>query len=66
MPHSESYDVKSDVPIITACTIYQCPNTRQVYMILVLNEALWFSNEDGMDHKLVLNPFYFPTWIDGG
>jgi hypothetical protein len=63
MPYYESYDVKTDVPIITApCTIYQCPNTGQVFMILVLNEALWFGNEDDMDHStLVLNSFRFPA-----
>ena len=66
MPHSESYDAKTDIPINTVCTIYQCLNTGQVYMILVLNKALLFSNQDGMDHTLVLNPFHFPTWIDGG
>ena len=36
------------------CTAYQCPKTGQVY-ILVLNEALWFGDEGGMDHTL-LNP----------
>jgi hypothetical protein len=32
----------------------QCPKMGQVY-ILVLNEALWFGDEGGMDHTL-LNP----------
>jgi hypothetical protein len=55
MPFSESYDAKTDIQIATACTAYQCPNTGQVY-ILVLNEVLWFGyEEDGMDHTL-LNP----------
>lgn len=54
MPYSESYDAKTDVPIVTACTAYQDPKTGQTY-ILVLNEALWFGDDDGMDHSL-LNP----------
>jgi hypothetical protein len=54
MPFSDTYDAKTDVPIVTACTAYQCPQTGQV-CILVLNEALWFGDEGGMDHTL-LNP----------
>ena len=54
MPYSESYEAKTDVPIVTACTAYQCPATGQVY-ILVLNEALWFGGTDGMNHTLI-NP----------
>jgi hypothetical protein len=54
MPYSDDYDAKTDVPIVTACTAYQHPETGQVY-ILILNEALWFGDKDGMDHTL-LNP----------
>ena len=54
MLFSDSYNAKTDVQIVTACTAYQCPKTGQVY-ILVLNEALWFGNKGGMDHTL-LNP----------
>jgi hypothetical protein len=54
MPFSNTYNAKTDVPIVTACTAYQCPQTGQVY-IIVLNEALWFGDEGGMDHTL-LNP----------
>ena len=25
MPFSDTYDAKTDVPIVTACTAYQCP-----------------------------------------
>jgi hypothetical protein len=54
MPFSDTYDAKTDVPIVMACTAYQCSQTGQVY-ILVLNEALWFGDKGGMDHTL-LNP----------
>jgi hypothetical protein len=54
MPFSDSYDAWTDVPIVTACTAYQFPKMGQVY-IFVLNKALWFGDESGMDHTL-LNP----------
>ena len=51
-PYREDYTPITNVPIVTAATAWQSPDTGQTY-ILILNECLWMG--DTMSHTLI-NP----------
>ena len=52
MPYSDTYDVITDVPVVTGATLWMSPHDGDEF-ILIFNEALWMG--DTLQHTLV-NP----------
>jgi hypothetical protein len=43
-PFSEAYDALKDIPIATVATVWECPKTMEVFL-LIINEALYFGKK---------------------
>ena len=52
VPYDDNYAPRKDVPIVTACTATQCPDSGEI-VIVIIRQGLWFGRS--LDHSLI-NP----------